>query len=561
METLEADIDMVEQNGKHDSKDEVLIEDILKSNSNSSNLNNKSNRQSKSKDFANQNGSTKNSQEKIEDEDPKKAVELAEQFKNEGNVHYKGTEYRKSIDLYTKAIELCPNTAAYYGNRAAAYMMIKKYKEAIEDSKSAVDIDPNFVKGYLREGKSLLALGDYKSALRSFQKVKELDPTNTAVDVDIQNSNEVKHFHETAEIAYSNEDYRKVIYLMDRALSNSPSSNQYLILKAECLVYLGRFQESQEIANEVVMKDQTNSDALYVRGMCLYYQDNAEKAFQHFQRVLQFNPDHLKAKLFFKKAKSLQRTKTAGNDAFKAGKWQEAYDLYTESLTIDPYNKHINAALYFNRATTCSKLNKLDDCISDCTKAIELDDSYIKAYARRAKSYMDKEDYEAAVMDYEKVYKLDKTKEHSQLLKDAKLELKKSKRKDYYKILGVSKTASDDEIKKAYKKRALAHHPDRFPNATEEEKSEEEKKFKEVGEAYAVLSDAKKRSRYDSGQDLDDMNSGMGGGDIDPNLLFQAFFGGGGSPFMFQQGGGGQRSSRQQGGGGGFPGGFSFSFG
>ncbi len=126
-------------------------------------------------------------------------------------------------------------------------------------------------------------------------------------------------------------------------------------------------------------------------------------------------------------------------------------------------------------------MNKLDDCIDDCSKAIELDDSYIKAYARRAKAYMDKEDYESAVNDYEKVYKLDKTKgkfkflfygtvfyvhlicgkklEHLQLLKDAKLELKKSKRKDYYKILGVSKTANDDEIKKAYRKRALAHHP------------------------------------------------------------------------------------------------------
>lgn len=102
--------------------------------------------------------------------------------------------------------------------------------------------------------------------------------------------------------------------------------------------------------------------------------------------------------------------------------------------------------------------------------------------------------------------------EHNQLLKDAKLELKKSKRKDYYKILGVGKSANEDEIKKAYRKRALAHHPDRFPNATEEEKKEEEKKFKEVGEAYNVLSDPKKRSRYDNGQDLDDMGgSGMGG--------------------------------------------------
>lgn len=143
---------------------------------------------------------------------------------------------------------------------------------------------------------------------------------------------------------------------MDRALQHSTHCNQFLVLKAECLAFLGRYQESQEIVNDIVMRDQTNSDALFVRGMCLYYQDNAEKAFQHFQRVLQYSPDHLKAKSFYKKAKILQTKKELGNQAFKAAKWQEAYDLYTESLSIDPNNKTINAALYFNRATTCSKV-------------------------------------------------------------------------------------------------------------------------------------------------------------------------------------------------------------
>ena len=61
-------------------------------------------------------------------------------------------------------------------------------------------------------------------------------------------------------------------------------------------------------------------------------------------------------------------------------------------------------------------------------------------------------------------------------------------KRDYYEILGVSKSAGVDEIKKAYRKLALQHHPDKGGDA---------EKFKEISEAYAVLSDSKKRSQYD----------------------------------------------------------------
>ena len=64
--------------------------------------------------------------------------------------------------------------------------------------------------------------------------------------------------------------------------------------------------------------------------------------------------------------------------------------------------------------------------------------------------------------------------------------------RDYYEILGVNKSSSDDEIKKAYRKIAIKYHPDKNPD----NKSAEEK-FKEAAEAYSVLSDSEKRQRYD----------------------------------------------------------------
>jgi len=65
-------------------------------------------------------------------------------------------------------------------------------------------------------------------------------------------------------------------------------------------------------------------------------------------------------------------------------------------------------------------------------------------------------------------------------------------KRDYYEVLGVGRTASTEEIKKAYRQLALKYHPDKNPN-----NKEAEEKFKEAAEAYAVLSDQQKRAQYD----------------------------------------------------------------
>ena len=107
-------------------------------------------------------------------------------------------------------------------------------------------------------------------------------------------------------------------------------------------------------------------------------------------------------------------------------------------------------------------------------------------------------------------------------------------KRDYYEVLGVSKDAGAEEIKKAYRKMAMKYHPDRNPGD-----KEAEEKFKEVGEAYAVLSDADKKARYDQygfagvdpnfGAGAGGYGGGFGGFDGFSDLgdIFGDFFGGG----------------------------------
>ncbi|XP_076481820.1 tetratricopeptide repeat protein 2 isoform X1 [Bombus vancouverensis nearcticus] len=438
---------------------------------------------------------------------------------------YGGKQYKEALKEYSELIELYPNTPQLYTNRAACYMMLNKYPLALKDAKKCIELDPKVYKAYVRIIKCCLILGDIVQAETTLSKLLEIDPENIGITTEKKDLEYVKKFLKDADAAYNAKDYRKVVYCMDRCCDVSNRCTRFKLTKAECLVFLGRYQEAQEIANDILHLDKQNADAIYVRAMCLYFQDNIDRAFAHFQQVLRLAPDHAKALEIYKRAKNLKKKKEEGNAAYEMEQYLKAYQLYTEALTIDPQNIVTNAKLHFNKATVAAKLNRLNESVTECTEALKLDEKYLKALLRRAASYMELKEYEKAVRDLEKVYKMDKSSDNKRLLMEAKLALKKSKRKDYYKILGIDKNASTDDIKKAYRKRAMVHHPDRHPNATEGEKKEQEKKFKEVGEAYGILSDPKKRSRYDSGHDIDDAEGGFQGShNIDPNVVFQTFF-------------------------------------
>jgi len=114
-------------------------------------------------------------------------------------------------------------------------------------------------------------------------------------------------------------------------------------------------------------------------------------------------------------------------------------------------------------------------------------------------------------------------------------------KRDYYEILGITKGASPEEIKKAYRKMAIAYHPDKNPD-----NPEAEEKFKEAAEAYEVLSNPEKRQRYDQFGHQGVNGGGFSGGGMNMEDIFSQFgdiFGGGGFDSFF--GGGSSRRTKK----------------
>ncbi|KAK3301573.1 uncharacterized protein B0T15DRAFT_316575 [Chaetomium strumarium] len=475
-------------------------------------------------------------------------AEQAESFKNEGNKFFKAGDYTHAIEFYTKAVVLQPNSATYLGNRAAAYMSAAKYNDALEDCKRAVDLDPHNAKILLRLARIYTSLGQPEEAIATFGRIQ---PPPSAKDM-APAKEMLRHVRAAQQALQDGTAASMVLYPLDMAEKllglGALKPRKWQLMRGAALLKMGdanSLGEVQNISMSLLRLNSQDPEALVLRGRALYSQGENDKAVQHFRKALSCDPDFKDAVKWLRTVQKLDRMKEEGNAQYKAGRWQAALDVYTSALEVDPTNKGTNSKILQNRALCRIKLKQYDDAIADCEKAISLDPQYIKARKTKANALGLAEKWEAAVREWKAIQELDpEDRTIAKEVRKAELELKKSQRKDYYKILGIEKTATEQEIKKAYRKLAIVHHPDKNPGD-----ANAEARFKDISEAYETLSDPQKRERYDSGVDLQDpsdmFGGGMGGG-IDPEILFSMMGGmGGGGPFA---------------GGAGFPGGGGFNF-
>jgi len=503
--------------------------------------------------------------ETVAQNDFEQQEETAAEWKEKGNQKYRVKDYRGAIEDYTQALELDPCAVAIYGNRAAAFMMLQNFNKVIEDCDTAISVDQGFSKAYFRKAKALAAIGDFQGALSSYQL--GLIRENTAAIV--KERDEMKVLQDKSKVLQTLMDqgnYLRALLYLEQILAVATHANDFKVLKLKALIELKRYEDAYAHSTEMIKQQVSDRSLLYLRAKSLYFMGNFDGAMKHLQQALRQDPDNREAQTELKRLRAISRQKAEGDEAFKQRDYQKAVESWGKCLEMDPENNDLNSKLYSNRANAYSKMRKYAEAIQDCTNALGLNDNFQKAIMRRAECYMalgGEENIELALRDYqnlaEKADSREQEREYQKKIRSAQQALKQAKRKDYYKILGVQKDCTEEEVKKAYRKQALKWHPDRHTNKSDAEKKHAEKMFKDVAEAYEVLTDPQKKQRYDAGVDIEDLDNphaghgGFGGhggmGGIDPEMLFQMFMGGGGG------GMGGM------GGGGGGPGGMRFHFG
>jgi len=477
-------------------------------------------------------------------------TETADFWKAKGNEFYKSKNYKSAISSYTKAIELDVNSAALLTNRAAAQLMLLNYKEAMDDCNAAILLDNTNSKAYFRKATALKGLGRLTDAIASLDKGLDIDPRSATALADkasLQNAQEkIVEIRNCLDVKQFQMALVQVEALI-KALGNN--FREFNILKVEALLELNRPEDAYNLSN-LMMKSAQNGDVelLRLRAQCFYSLGDLDNSLKHLQQAVRSDPDNISVRTYYRKIKEIDERKRAGDEYFKSSDHTAAVEAYTQCINLTKGNRPFSAKLHLNRATSYLRLKKYDNAVKDCSNAIYYNDKYIKAYVRRAESYVGMntpDSIQSGISDYETAYELESNEESLKdiklKVKKAKVQLKRSKRKDLYSVLGVAQDASESEIKTAYRKAALKFHPDKQASKSEEEKKAAEAQFKAVGEAYEVLSCSEKKQRYDEGvelEDIDNPHAGAGGhhghghggmGGIDPNILFQMF--------MQQQGG------------------------
>ncbi|XAR60345.1 hypothetical protein NMG60_11033675 [Bertholletia excelsa] len=474
-----------------------------------------------------------------------------------------------------RALMLC------YSNRAATLMSLGRMREALADCMNAAAIDPNFLRVQLRAANCYLALGEVEDASLHFLKCLQSGSSacvdrKLVVEASegLEKTQKVSQcIKQSAELLQrrTSIDAETALAVIAEALSTSSYCEKLLEMKADALFMLRKYEDLIQLCEQTLVSAEMNCSTISSDG----HSTNMDCS--DMQKISSFRlwRWHLITKSYFylgrleealdflkKQEGSVSSTresggktlesviplagtirllvnyKAAGNEAFQSGRHPEAVEHYTTAISCSVESCPFAAVCFCNRAAAYKAMGQILDAIADCSLAIALDGNYLKAVSRRATLFEMIRDYEQATKDLnrlvsllmkqvedkanqsnasDRMSKFNELRQAQQRLSTMEEEARKGIPLNMYLILAVDPSVTAAEIKKAYRKAALRHHPDKagqmlarsesgdeglLKDVVDEAHKDADRLFKMIGEAYAVLSDSTKRSRYDLEEEM-----------------------------------------------------------
>lgn len=169
----------------------------------------------------------------------------------------------------------------------------------------------------------------YNTAVSLLDRALALAPGNDRAKMMQADACTSRSYHESV--------YQPIRYHLSMSCPPSPSAIMHevhiLILFCNSLIIdirLKNLGQADRIVSAILRANSSNTEALYLRGVCMYEKGELDRAIDHFKRALRGNPDHSKSRIQLKRTKKLADVKQQGNDAYKSGNWDEALALYDQ---------------------------------------------------------------------------------------------------------------------------------------------------------------------------------------------------------------------------------------
>lgn len=425
---------------------------------------------------------------------------------SQGDAAFSRGEYTAAIRLYSSVIENDAKAPLLYTKRAAAYLSLRQMSNALKDFNKAIEVDSGYVQGYVNRGKLHRQICDVVAAERDFNKALELKAGHKTATKELEITKAVQELLNEVNSLYKAEQWDRLKPSLEKLSKESPECGIVQLMEAELQLHKSEYEQVIASTGRLLKAEPGNLKALLIRGQAYFYMNDNDMAKRHFGEALKYDPDYEAARKEFNRVKQFDRKRSYAESAASEGDWVTARNGFSDALHFDQKHRIANMGLWFGLCKAQFHLKEYDDAAKSCENVLIIDSSQKDAKILRVRALIESEKFEEAAVKAREAAQ-EHQGDHSvhEVLMEAEKRLKMSKRKDYYKLLGVDKSAGEREIKKAYRTLAMKYHPDKV---AEEEKKASEEKFREIAEAYEVLADEEKRARYDAGEDIEQQGGG-----------------------------------------------------